>query len=208
MVARGLQLASFLAPLLLAAPASAEEVYWTPKALLASFFPASERVTYVRVDARRAELAARLGYTPTKASYVVFVAKTGAHVDGFAVIDEELGQHEPITFGVKLSPSAAVERVEVLVYREAYGSEVREARFRRQFEGKVAGDSLRLGEDVVAISGATISAKALAAGVRRATTLAAFASVAGSAEGPGAAPAGAATTVAEATASSARPITR
>lgn len=153
--------------------AEAEDVYFTTPALLTEFFKTSERVSYVKVEgaAGRRALEQVLGYAPAKASYVVFVARSGAKVDGYAVIDDELGQHQPITFGVKLTPDGAVERAEVMVYREGYGAEVREARFRRQFSGKTVRDPLKLGDDVVAISGATLSAKAMAAGVRRAAAL-------------------------------------
>ncbi len=151
----------------------ADDVYWTTPTLLKDFFKTSERVTYVRIQGPEALAALRalLGYSPKKQSYVVFVAKTREHVDGYAVIDEEMGQHQPITFGVKISPAGQVERLEVMVYREGYGSEIREPRFRRQFEGMTEHDRMRFGDDVVAISGATISSKAMTAGVRRAVAL-------------------------------------
>lgn len=153
--------------------ARADEVYWTPKALLKDFFPKSEKVTYLSLEiaGHRAEIEKRLGYTPPKPKYVIFVAKTGEQIDGYAVIDEELGQHEPITFGVKLSATGAVERTEVMAYRERYGSEIREARFRQQFTGKSSSDAIRAGDDVVVISGATISSKSITIGVRRAVAL-------------------------------------
>lgn len=174
MLARVLTLAALLATTAAAANvARADDVYWTSKTLLADFFKTSDHVSYVKIETpeQRAELRALLGYEPAKKSYPVFVAKTGDHLDGYAVIDEELGQHMPITFGVKISPNGTVERVEVMVYREAYGSEVKEARFRAQYTGKSAADAARFREDVVAISGATISSKAMSAGIARALAL-------------------------------------
>lgn len=156
-----------------ATSARADDVYWSTKSLLSDFFKSSERVTFVRLDASAAsdELRALLGYAPAKKSYPVFIARTGEHIDGYAVIDEEMGQHQPITFGVKILPSGEVERMEVMVYREGYGDEIKEARFKKQFTGKNANDGLALGDDVVAISGATISSKAMTVGVRRALAL-------------------------------------
>ncbi len=153
--------------------ARAEETFFTPKALLADFFPTSERVTYVKLDvlAAKEELTALLGALPPKPSYNVFVARSGEKIDGYAVIDEELGQHMPITFGVKIKTSGELERLEVLVYREAYGAEIREPRFKKQLHGKRVEDKLRLNDDVMAISGATISSKAMTVGVRRALAL-------------------------------------
>lgn len=173
--ARILFAASIAAFALTARPASvrAEDVYWSTRDLLKEFFKSSERVTYVEIKTQEAknELEALLGYRPKKDRYVVFVARSGDHVDGYAVIDEELGQHLPITFGVKLDPRGLVERMEVMVYREGYGAEIREKRFREQFAGKGADDALRFGQDVMAISGATISSKAMAVGIRRAVAL-------------------------------------
>ena len=159
------------------APARAqpsEVVYATPKSVLASFFPKSERVTYrtVALDAdAKGRLAHRLGYPPARGSYTIFVALTRGKVDGYAVIDDELGLHEPITFATRLTSRGVVDRVEIMVYREPRGDEVRDPRFRKQFEGKTAADPLRVDRDIDAVSGATISSASLAAGVRRAAIL-------------------------------------
>jgi electron transport complex protein RnfG len=58
-----------------------------------------------------------------------------------------------------------------MVYREPRGDEVRDARFRKQFEGKTAQDPLRLDRDIDAVSGATISSASTAVAVRRAAVL-------------------------------------
>ncbi len=155
-------------------PAEAAGTFFTTPQVLKEFFPKSQRVSYRKVKLGLAELAAvqgRLGYKPTKPEYVIFVATTGEHVDGYAVIDEELGQHEQITFAVKLSPEGVVERHEVMVYREKYGEEITDARFRRQFQGKTAKDPVRAGVDVDVVTGATISSRSMAIGVRRALVL-------------------------------------
>lgn len=154
--------------------AQAQTVYYTPRALLLEFFPKSEAVSYRKFDLTpeaRERLGRRLGAPLRKATFTVYVARTGEAVDGYAVIDDEMGQHQPITFGVRFTPAGAVSRQEILVYRERYGDEVRDERFRKQFLGKTAADPLRPGEDVVAVSGATISSRAMALGVRRALLL-------------------------------------
>ena len=155
-------------------PAQAQSTYFTPRAVLAEFFPSSQVVTYQRFELtaeQRERLTQRLGYAPRKASYTIYIAKTNDQVDGYAVIDEEQGQHLPITFAVKLSKTGAVMRQEIMVYRERYGDEVRDPRFRAQFQGKTANDPLRHGEEVIAVSGATISSRAMALGVRRVLVL-------------------------------------
>jgi hypothetical protein len=169
-------LAALLAVLVLHdAPARAQATYWTTRDLLTDFFPRSAHVTWRKVEidpATRQHLEERLGYRLTRSSYLFYVATsaTGA-VDGYAFIDDEPGQHLPITFAVKISPAGTVERQEIVAYREARGDEVRDARFRAQFVGKSARDSIRPGDDVVAVSGATISSRAMSVGVKRALVL-------------------------------------
>jgi hypothetical protein len=154
--------------------ARAESTYYTPRALLAEFFPKSERVTFrtFTIDpSLKVRLAQRLGYAPAKDRYTVFIATTHGHVDGYAIIDDEPGLHQPITFATRLSPRGAVERLEIMIYREPRGDEVRDARFRKQFEGKTAQDPLKLSRDIDAVSGATVSSASMASGVRRAAVL-------------------------------------
>ncbi len=154
--------------------AMAQSAYFTPRALLAEFFPRSQAVTFQRFDLtteQRDRLTAVLGYPPRKLSYTIYVAKTGEQIDGYAVIDEEKGQHLPITFAVQFSRDGAVLRQEIMVYRERYGDEIRDPRFRQQFVGKHSRSPLREGEEVIAVSGATISSRAMVIGVRRALVL-------------------------------------
>lgn len=163
-----------LASVQLAARPAQAEAYWDKPSLLKDFFAKSEKVTFAKLaltPAQQQSLRKRLGYDPP-AQWTVYYGKTGERIDGVAVIDNELGQHQPITFGVLIGADGALKRVEVMVYREAYGAEVQQARFRNQFVGKTAGDPLRHGADIVAIAGATISSKSMANGVRRAMAMA------------------------------------
>lgn len=86
---------------------------------------------------------------------------------GWFVLDEVYGKHEFITYAVALDTSGAVRGVEILDYRETHGGEVRNPKWRAQFEGKRHGAALRLDEDVQNISGATLSCKHISEGVRR-----------------------------------------
>jgi len=154
--------------------ARADQVYFTARDLLADFFHSSQNVTYKKVQLDGSEqhkLQQRLGYTPAKQSYTFYVATSGGHVDGYAFIDEEKGEHLPITFAVKLSPTGKVMRQEIVVYREARGDEVRDDKFRAQFVGKSAADAIDTDQDIQAVSGATISSRAMAVGVKRACVL-------------------------------------
>ena len=149
--------------------------YFTQDSLLASFFPGSSTttVTWTPTADQRTALQATLGYAPPKGAYTFFVegAADPAHVLSYALIDEQNGQHEPITFGVKLRPDATIERIEVMVYREAYGDGVRAESFRSQFAGLNFRSPMRAGKEIQIVSGATISTRALAVGARRASAL-------------------------------------
>ena len=86
---------------------------------------------------------------------------------GWFIADEVVGKHEFIPFAVGLDASGAVKGVEILEYREAYGGQVREPKWRAQFTGKRHGASLDLGGEIQNISGATLSSKHITDGVRR-----------------------------------------
>ena len=152
------------------------DVFWTTRDLLAdpSFFGDSAKVSYRQFDLTpelRQRIELRTGARLPKDRYTIFIATTGERTDGYAVFDEEQGQHLPISFAVKISPSGAVIRQEIVAYREPRGDEIRDERFRRQFAGKTSRDTLRAGEDIAIVSGATISSRAMAQGVKRALVL-------------------------------------
>lgn len=155
-----------------ARPASAY-TWFTEQALFASFFhdEATAATTWTPTPEDVSTLRATLGYPLPRPSYRWTIAGPTEAPTGFALIDEELGQHEPITFGVRLRSDCVIDRIEVMVYREAYGDGVRAETFRRQFEGKTAKDPLRVGKDIQLVSGATVSSRSLATGARRAAAL-------------------------------------
>ena len=86
---------------------------------------------------------------------------------GWFLVDEVLGKHEFITIAVGLDAAGAVRGVEIMEYRETYGGEVRGAKWRAQFTGKTKAARLKLDEDIANISGATLSSRHIAEGVRR-----------------------------------------
>ena len=158
-----------IAGLAAAIPAYAA-TYWTVPTLMKSFFSSSKRVTFKRVtlpEAAAADLAKKLGNSDVKRDWVIYIGESEGKLDGYAIVDVEKGMHEPIDFGVRFSAKGAVDRVEVLVYREAYGDEVRTERFRAQFSGKTASDAITVGKDIDMISGASISSRSMALGVKR-----------------------------------------
>jgi transcriptional regulator of nitric oxide reductase len=100
------------------------------------------------------------------ADTVLRVAR-GDSLLGFAAVRNVKGKDQPITVLVAIDPADRLKDVDVLVYREPYGGEVAYEAWRRQFRGKNVADSLRVGREIRAISGATISVNAVTLGVKQ-----------------------------------------
>lgn len=149
-------------------------VYLTPAEALKALFAGSKEVVSEkkRLSAeQRKTVEKQTGGKIAKEEWTFYIARSGGKIDGYAVIDNEIGKTEPITFITAMSPRGIITGVEVLVYRESHGSEVRDKAFVKQFAGKKEGDPIRVGQDIRNISGATLSARALAVGAKRAVAL-------------------------------------
>jgi transcriptional regulator of nitric oxide reductase len=166
--------------LLLTVPVAAQEgVFLSDAEAPAAVFPDADRFERREVPATpelQAAMAARLdGVTPSvwEERWTVVRAFHGERLLGQAVFVDEIGKHRPISFVVGLRPDGRVEDVAVTAYREAYGGEVRSARFLAQYHGKGPNDRLRTHDDVQNIAGATLSVDAASRAVRKAQALAA-----------------------------------
>jgi Na+-translocating ferredoxin:NAD+ oxidoreductase RnfG subunit len=162
--------AALIATALVAISAHATQ-YFTPGAVLTSLFKGATKISYKRVsltDAEADEIAKKLGTASVKKDWSIYFGETdGKRNDGFAILDKELGMHEPIDFAVRFTGAGTVNGVEVMEYREAYGDEVRAERFRSQFIGKSANDPITVGKDIQIITGASISSRSMAVGIKR-----------------------------------------
>jgi Na+-translocating ferredoxin:NAD+ oxidoreductase RnfG subunit len=160
--------------LLLPAGLQAETVYLKPAEALKVIFKDSQEIVLEKkelTEEGRVGLEKKGKIRIEKSSWNFFVAKTGRRVDGYALMDHEIGKTEPITVLTALTPEGKVRAVEILVYREPVGSEVHEAIFLKQFKHKAGTDPIRVGEDIRNISGATLSARAVSRTVKRALVL-------------------------------------
>lgn len=150
------------------------QVYYSVRGLLAEQFQQSEVVDFKRIKLSsrlREQVERQLGDKLEKGEYIFYVAHSGDQIDGYALFDREIGQHEYIDFATFFDSEGRITRVEVVAYREPYGDGIRSKRFRRQFVGKDPGSGFRPGHDIDVISGATLSARAMAKAVKRATLL-------------------------------------
>jgi Na+-translocating ferredoxin:NAD+ oxidoreductase RnfG subunit len=86
---------------------------------------------------------------------------------GWFIVDQVIGKHDTIPIALGIDAHGAVKDIEILEYRESYGGEVRNPKWRAQFTGKTHASKLKLTEDIKNISGATLSSKHITDGVRR-----------------------------------------
>ncbi len=91
---------------------------------------------------------------------------------GYVAEGPVVSRSGPFTIRVVLTAYPRVIRAEVLHYPGARGGDVQSPRFTGQFEGCTANAPLRVGKDIDAVSGATISSRAMAGGVRKALAMA------------------------------------
>lgn len=87
---------------------------------------------------------------------------------GYLVETQVAGRSGPFRIAVLLDERRVVKRATVVSYPWSRGREVARGSFASQFEGKGPGDAIEIGKDIDAVSGATISCKAMARGVREA----------------------------------------
>ncbi len=147
-------------------------VYLTPEQALREAFPeaAHFEVDTLHLDTgQRQLLAKKLRQPAVDSLFVVHLAYNNkGRFLGYATIMNEKGKYEPITFVVGVDPAFRVKKVAVMVYRESRGGEVRTPRFLYQFRKKTPKDALQPGRDIVNISGATLSVRAISRGVKKA----------------------------------------
>jgi len=151
-----------------------EEVFLTEAGALKLAFPGADKVESRarRFTAEeRSRIEERLGWALSGDTVTVHQGFKDGGPQGRAVVMEEIGKFKPITFMVKASNDGKVERVDVMVYRESVGAEVRRARFTRQFRGKTTRDPLRINRDILNVTGATMSVQAVTAGVKKALVI-------------------------------------
>ncbi|MBS0157440.1 MAG: FMN-binding protein [Nitrospira sp.] len=150
------------------------EVFLTEEEALKLMFPKSARIrkeTLHLPPDKKAVIESRIGWNFPEESFEVYIGETGTHIDGYALVQNTIGKHKPMTYMVGVDAQGLVSNVELLVFREARGSEVRTKRFNVQYEGKSVLDPVRINKDIINISGATMSVRSMTAGIKRVLVL-------------------------------------
>jgi len=83
------------------------------------------------------------------------------------LVDQVIGKHEFITYAAVIDSQGRLHGLEILDYRESYGGEVRNEKWRKQFVGRHASAPLKLDQDIRNITGATLSCRNVTDGVKR-----------------------------------------
>jgi Na+-translocating ferredoxin:NAD+ oxidoreductase RnfG subunit len=148
-----------------------ERVFLTKKQALKLAFPGVKKVKKKKVwltDTQTAAIQKILGdqieYKERRATYYFGLDEAGKPT-GAMVIGNEIGRSYPITFMVVLNTDGTVKDVEIMVYREPHGWEVRFESFMSQFFGRGAGDPF---DNINNITGATLSVRSMTKGVKKA----------------------------------------
>ena len=150
------------------------EIFMTEEEAVKIMFPKSERIrkTVIRLSQEKKDaIEHRIGWKFPEESFEVHIGETGDKIDGYAMVHNTIGKHKHMTYMVGVDTKGACTDVELLVFREARGSDVGRKRFNAQYEGKTVSDPIRINKDIINISGATMSVRSINAGVKRVLVL-------------------------------------
>ena len=144
------------------------QVYLTKKQAFEIAFPGADEIKKERLWPTKEEIRAIEEIYMYKIYETRFTFYTGIKNGksmGSMLIDNIIGKSFPITFMTVLNTDGTVRDVEIMVYREPQGWEVRYKSFRSQFYGK---DTSSNPNEILSISGATLSVRAIKSGVYKA----------------------------------------
>jgi len=150
------------------------EVFMTEEEAVKIMLPKSQHIRkeMLRLSQEKKELVEqRIGWKFPEDSFEVYIGETGDKVDGYAMNHNTIGKHKHMTYMVGVDAKGRCSNVELLVFREAKGSEVGRKRFNSQYEGRTVFDPIRINKDIINISGATMSVRSISAGVKRVLVL-------------------------------------
>ncbi len=150
------------------------EIFFTEEEAAKVMFPDSGNIrqeTLTLTAEQKGFVEQRIGWKFPETSFPVYIGETKGKVDGYAIVQNTIGKHRPITYMVGIDTEGEVTNFEVLIYREARGNEIATKRFNYQYQGKDVRDPIRINRDIINISGATMSVRSASAGVKRVLVL-------------------------------------
>ena len=154
---------------MLVAPVFANE-YLTVAQAQKTLFPEADRfieAPLLLTDTQRENIEEKSGISQRWKKQDIWRAEKDGKLLGWFIVDNVIGKHEFITYAVALLPEGKVKGIDVMIYKETRGDQIREASWRKVFEGKTLADPFKLDKDVPNISGATLSCRNVMNGVKR-----------------------------------------
>lgn len=152
-----------------AAPVHAGVMHSRDEALKLAF-PDADRVTprdFYLTPEQRSEIEQLAKGKLESSLLTVYVGYRGDEVLGYATLDTHVVRTLPETFLIVLTPQGAVAATHLLAFYEPseYGPS---PRWLEQFNGKRLDDDIDVGRGIAAISGATLTSRAVSGSVHRA----------------------------------------
>ena len=149
------------------------KVFLAKDEAIAKAFPdadhGEERVVFLTAD-QKATVERQGGTALESQLWTIYVGWRDGAVQGYAIIDNHVVRTLPEAFMVVLDPDGTVRRVEILAFYEPPDYMPPE-RWVGQFAGRRLDEDLALRHGIQGITGATLSAVAMTAGVRRALAI-------------------------------------
>lgn len=158
---------------LTARPAGAGPALPTRESALADAFPGATEVAPVHrvlTEAQADRIRALSGSAPESRLLTLYEGRAGGQLLGTATFDTHVVRSSPETVLVVLDPAGNVAGVHLVAFHEPEEYRPPEVWLHR-FAGRVLDRELAVGRGVDAISGATLTAHAVAAAVRRALAI-------------------------------------
>lgn len=163
---------------------SRESVFYLLPALAGIVQPTAQATTYLSVEEAQQVLLPKIKLSPVAIIMSDEVKKQVAVDSGvrwpkvepkywrstqghWFILDRVLGKHEDIIYAMAIDPEGKTLGLEVLEYRESYGGEVRDEKWRAQFKGQSAAADLTFNKTIKNITGATLSSRHLMEGAKR-----------------------------------------
>jgi hypothetical protein len=148
-------------------------VFYARNELMKLAFPNADRTQsrdFFLDDRQRAAIEA-LAQAPLDSDLVtIYEGRVGETLLGYAIVDTHLVRTLPETLLIVLAPDGSLAATHVAAFHEPTEYLAQE-RWRRNLVGKRLSEDLRVGRGVTAITGATISSRAVVASVRRALAI-------------------------------------
>ena len=133
-------------------------------------FPDADRVDardYILTSAQREALEKEAHAKLDSDIFTVYLGHKGDTVTGYAFVDTHVVRTLPETFMVVLTPDGTVSATHVLAFYEPL-EYLPSDRWLEQLRGRRLSDRLKVGDEIAAITGSTLSSNAVVGGVRRA----------------------------------------